>query len=206
MRSTPGRPTPLTAPEISVLVVEDDAMVRDWVRLALGSSEFRVAASASSAAEALELAPRRRPQLVLTDYRLPDLTGAELVRELRKRGDATPAVVMTANAERGFNERVREAGGQGSVLKTGRIDELLAALRAVAGGETSFDARHPKRAIGEAALSPREREVLRLVAAGSTNREIAAQLGIGDETVKTVLARTFAKLGARKRAEAVAAA
>jgi DNA-binding CsgD family transcriptional regulator len=92
------------------------------------------------------------------------------------------------------------------VLKTGRAQELLSALRLVAGGATAFDSRHPRREPGRAALSPREREVLRLVAAGATNKQIAAALSVGDETVKTLLARTFAKLGVRRRAEAVAAA
>ena len=92
------------------------------------------------------------------------------------------------------------------MLKSGRSAELLEALRIVCGGGTSFDARHPPRPSGQAALSPREREVLRLVAAGSTNKEIAEQLQIGDETVKTLVSRTFAKLGVRRRAEAVAAA
>jgi DNA-binding NarL/FixJ family response regulator len=196
----------LPGAELSVLLVEDDAMVRDWVRLALGGSEFRLAGTASTAAEALELARRRRPDLLLSDHRLPDGVGTELVRDLRRAGLGFAAIVMTANPERGFNEAAREAGAQGTALKSGKVDELLAALRAVAAGEHAFDARHPPRARGRGALSPREREVLRLVAAGSTNREIAVELGVGDETVKTLLSRTFAKLGVKRRAEAVDAA
>jgi DNA-binding CsgD family transcriptional regulator len=92
------------------------------------------------------------------------------------------------------------------VLKSGSVAELLGALRTVVAGGESCDVRHPRRRSGEAALSPREREVLRRVAAGATNREIASELGVGDETVKTLLARTFAKLGVHRRAEAVSAA
>ena len=132
--------------------------------------------------------------------------GTELVRELRRRGLVAPALLMTANSERGFNEEVRDAGAQGTVLKTGRSDELLAALRSLGEGNRPFDARYPKRAPGRAALSPRERQVLSLVALGRTNREISEALGVGDETVKTLLGRTFVKLGARRRAQAVAAA
>jgi DNA-binding NarL/FixJ family response regulator len=189
--------------EESVLLVDDDAMVRDWVRLALRDSEFRLAGEAESAAAAAELVERRRPDVLLVDYRLPDQVGTELVRELRRRGVTTPAVVMTANYRRGFNEAAREAGAQGSALKTGSADELLATLRAVLEGRSCFDSRHPRRAPGQAALSPREREVLRLVAEGATNRQVAAKLAVGDETVKTLLARTFAKLGVTRRAEAV---
>ena len=192
--------------EVSVLLIEDDPMVRSWVRLALQGSEFRLAGEAATAAEALGLADRRATDLLLVDYRLPDGVGTELVRGLRRQGVSTPAVLMTANVERGFNEMAREGGAQGTVLKTGKAEDLLAALRAVYRGEQAFDGRHPRRPPGRAALSPREREVLRLVAAGATNLEIAAVLDVGGETVKTLVARTFSKLGVRRRAEAVSIA
>jgi DNA-binding CsgD family transcriptional regulator len=76
----------------------------------------------------------------------------------------------------------------------------------LAQGETTFDSRHPRRSAGRAALSPREREVLKSVAGGATNREIAEALDIGEETVKTLVTRVFQKLGVHKRAEAVSAA
>ena len=192
--------------ELTVLIVEDDAMVRDWIRLSLEGSEFRVVGVAHTAAEVPDLIDRRRPALLLLDYRLPDGMGTELLRDLRQSGVDTPALLMTANEQSGFNEAARDAGAQGTALKSGRVNELLEPLRAVARGDSAFDARHPQRAPGRAALSPREREVLQLVAAGSTNKEIAAALSIGGETVKTMLARTFAKLGVKRRAEAVAEA
>lgn len=188
--------------EYAVLLIEDDAMVRAWLRLALQRSEFRVAGEASTVAGARELLDRRRPDVLLVDQRLPDLSGTEFVKELRRGGLDALVVMMTANPERGFNEAAQEAGAQGTVLKGGQ-DELLAALRRVVAGEVAFDVRHPRRPRGQAPLSAREREVLSHVARGATNREIAFALQIGDETVKTVLARAFAKLGARRRAEAV---
>jgi len=191
---------------LSVLLVEDDAMVSGWVRMAFESTEIRLAGVAASAAEALALAARRQVDVLLVDYRLPDGRGTELVRDLRLNGVSAPALLMTANAEDGFNEAAREAGAQGTVLKTGSADELVEAIRRVHKGEAAYDARHPRRAAGKTALSPREREVLRLVASGSTNQQIARQLGVGPETVKTLLARTFSKLGVRRRAEAVSAA
>lgn len=191
---------------ISVVLIDDDSMVRGWVRLALQDTEFRIAGEASNAETALELVRRRRPELLLVDYRLPDQVGTELVRELRRQGVSTPAVLMTATAARGFNEAARDAGAQGTALKSGRVDELLTTMREVLAGEAPFDSRHPRRPPGRGALSPRERDVLRLVAEGATNREIAARLGIGDESVKTLLSRTFAKLGTRRRAEAVSVA
>jgi DNA-binding NarL/FixJ family response regulator len=194
------------ARQFSVLVIDDDAMVRNWVKLALEGSEFRVVGEAATGGEVAELVQRRAPEILLVDYRLPDSTGTELLRDLRLQGIALPAVLMTANAERGFNEAAREAVAQGSVLKTGSAQELLDALRLVADGRPAFDLRHPQRAQGRAALSPREREVLRLVAAGATNRDVADALGVGMETIKTLMARTFAKLGASRRAEAVSEA
>jgi DNA-binding NarL/FixJ family response regulator len=189
-----------------VLVVEDDAIVRAWVRLALKGSEFSVGGEAPSTAEALDLVARRRSDVLLVDHRLPDRFGTELIRQLRQDGNRTPAVLIAARAEPGLNEAAREAGAQGSVLKRGSAEELLTTLRRVVGGDEAFDPRHPRRAPQHGALSPREREVVRLLTTGATNREISEQLGIGAETVKTLLARSYVKLGVSRRAEAIAAA
>ena len=191
---------------LRVLLVDDDALVRDWLRLALDGSSFTLAGAAAASAEALELVERERPDLLIVDYRLEDGLGTELVRELRRRGVDAPAIVVTASRVRGLNELARAAGVQGTLLKTGEREELFALLHAVGSGKRVFDPRHPRQPTGRAVLSPREREVLRLVAAGSTNREIAEELGVGAETVKTLLTRTFAKLGAHRRAEAVSIA
>lgn len=126
-----------------VLVVDDDAMVRRWAELSLDGSEFRLAGEASSIAEAVEVSERCAPDLLLVDFRLPDGVGTDLVRVLRLRNVRAPALLMTATRNEGLNEAALEAGAQGTVLKTGSRDELLAALRAVAQGERTFDSRHP---------------------------------------------------------------
>ena len=180
--------------------------MRAWIRAALEGGEFLVAGEAPTIAEALELASRRHADLLLVDHRLPDRFGIELVRELRRSGDRTPAVMIAARAEPGLNEAAREAGAQGTVLKRGSADELLETLRRVARGEQSFDPRYPRRSARAGTLSPRERDVIRLVTTGATNREISEKLGIGAETVKTLLSRSYAKLGVSRRAEAIAAA
>jgi DNA-binding NarL/FixJ family response regulator len=194
-----------------VLVVDDDAVVRAWVRLSLEGTEFYVAGEAATAEEAHTLVGRRRPKVLLVDLHLGgkgSTSGIELVRELRLQGEPANAVVMTARPEPGLNELARSAGVQGTVLKRGRANDLLDALRAVISGASTFDPDHPTARLDEggAPLSRRELEVLGLVAAGATNNEIAAGLGIGEETVKTLLARAYTKLGVRRRAEAVAAA
>ena len=119
---------------------------------------------------------------------------------------SAPALLITANPEAGLNELARESGVQGVVRKRGSRDDLLAALRRVTGGETLADADNPPRRAGRAALSPREREVLQPVATGLTNPEISEQLGVGVETVKTLLERSFRKLGVSGRTEATAEA
>ena len=198
-------------PHVSVLVVDDDAVVRAWVRLSFEGSEFYVAGQAATAQAARALVERRRPSLLLVDLHLGgrgSTNGIDLIRELRVAGEPVAAVVMTARPEPGLNEVARDAGAQGTVLKRGRADDLLTVLRSVAEGGSTFDPEHPRvrASNGKRSLSKREREVLGLVAAGATNSEIARQLGIGEETVKTLLARAYAKLGVRRRAEAVAAA
>jgi two-component system, NarL family, nitrate/nitrite response regulator NarL len=184
-------------------LIDDDAIVRAWVRLALEGSEFRVVGDAHDGRAALDMLERRRPELLVIDYRLPDLRGTELVRSLRRQGRTTPALIITATPEPGLNETVLEAGAQGVVLKRGNPDELMLALREITAGRPVTDPDHPRRPRDHAPLAPRERDVLRLAAAGSTNHEIAGELGLGSETVKTLLSRAFAKLEARNRTEAV---
>lgn len=194
------------AGDFPLLLVEDDAMVREWLELVFASTEFRVAGAAPDIAGASMMASRRRVDLLLVDYHLPGARGTTLVRDLRRIGVTAPALMMTANVEPGFNELVREAGAQGTVLKTGSADEILGALRILREGGTAFDLRHPRRPAHHEVLTPRERDTVRLLGSGMTNREIAVELGIGVESVKTLLARAFVKLGVRRRAEAVAAA
>jgi DNA-binding NarL/FixJ family response regulator len=193
----------LSSDDVAVLVVEDDAMVRGWVRLSLKGEGYGIVGEAATPEEAVELVERRGPQVLLVDFHLGRASGTKLVRDLRERGVTVPIILMTANAQAGFNEAADEAGAQGTFLKTGSVDELLATLASVLEGRRAFDPRHPQRPPGRAALSPREREVLRLVASGSTNREIALTLEVGEEAVQTLVAQTFAKLGVRRPAEAV---
>lgn len=187
----------------AVLVVEDDAIVRSWVREALRAGTYRIAGEASTAAEAEELIRRRHYDVLLVDQFLPDKLGTELVRAVRRSGDERPAVLMTARPHPGLNETAREAGAQASLVKSSNIDRFVEVLDSVLDGRGIFDAGHPRRPEGEAPLAPRECEVLALVAAGRTNRQVAADLGISGETVKTLLERAYTKLGVHRRAEAV---
>jgi DNA-binding NarL/FixJ family response regulator len=192
---------------VPVVLIDDDAMARSWLRLSLRDSEFTVEHEATTAEQALALIESRPgPWLLLVDHRLPDASGVELLRDLRTRDIEVAAVLLATTAEPGLNEAARDAGAQGTLLKTGSRSELLEALRSVELGESAFDSRHPRRHPICSKLTPREREVLSLVAEGATNGEIASVLGIGIETVKTLLRRSFAKLGVQRRVQAVWAA
>jgi DNA-binding NarL/FixJ family response regulator len=203
MRRTVGD---MASAAVEVLLVDDDAIVRSWLRASLAGSEFRVAGEAATLDAAVDLLARRHIDVLLVDFHLAGTSGVELLRDLRGRGILTAAVVMTASPEPGLNETAREAGAQGVMLKSARPEDMLAALRAVAAGESSFDPAHPPRPTTLAPLGRREREVLTLIGSGLTNREIAERLELGEETVKTHLERVYAKLGVSRRAEAVAAA
>ena len=191
---------------ISVLLAEDDALVRSWVRLCLRRTGFRVAAEAASGAEAVELAGRRAVDVLLVGYRLPDRPGTEVVSELRRSGSEAPALLMATETQRNLDDGIEDASEYGPVVTKGNTDELLKALENLRHTIHGRPPRQAGRPAARTALSPRERQVLTLVAAGRTNREISEILGVGEETVKTLLGRTFVKLGARRRAEAVAAA
>ena len=189
--------------EISVLVVDDDAIVRDWVRQALTGTEFRIAGEAGTSAEALELLRRRRADVLLTDHWLPDdQLGTELVRVFRREGVKLPVVLMTAHPERGLNESAREVGIQASIVKSSDPSGLVSALRSVIEGRGFFDPQHPKRKEGEAPLAPRERDVIKLVAEGMTNKEIGQQLSIAEDTVKKHVQNLIWKLRAADRTQA----
>jgi DNA-binding NarL/FixJ family response regulator len=186
-----------------VLLVDDDAMVRAWLRLQLDGPEIFLVAEAYSAESALAELETSAPQILIIDQRLPDGPGSDFVRVLRQRGDRRRILMITAGRQEGFNELARHSGANGTLVKNSDPEQLMAALRSLRAGRTWFDPRHPT---GGPTLSPREREAIRLVADGKTNREIAVELGIGEQTVKTMLTRAFVKLGVRRRAEAISEA
>jgi two-component system nitrate/nitrite response regulator NarL len=187
------------------LLVDDDPLVGEWIKHALSGSPFRLVGEASDANAAVALIDRHKPEVLLIDYRLGDLRGTQFLRDLRLSGVQAVAILMSAGHQPGLNEAAREASAQGTLLKSIDASELLSVLRVVAEGGSSFDRRHPLRPAGERALSSREREVLRLLADGATNRQISTALVVTPETVKTLVNRLFGKLGVHSRAAAVTA-
>ncbi len=198
------------------MVVDDHPVVRDGLRGMLGTQpDFEVVGEAAGGAEALTVVHAERPDVVLTDLRMPEPSGGTLIRLLLERVPATRILVLTTHDTDSDVLPAVEAGAIGYLLKDAPREELFRAVRAAARGETVLSPSvatlllsrvRPGRPPAETRLSAREREVLALIAQGRTNREAAAALFISEATVKTHLVHIYAKLGVPDRASAVSAA
>ncbi|SDR71715.1 response regulator [Microterricola viridarii] len=205
---------------IRVLVADDHPIVRSGiVGLLRGAADLEVVGEAHDGAEAVRLAAQLTPDLVLMDLRMPVLDGVAATAQIMGAGDGAPRVLILTTYD--TDELILgaiEAGAGGYLLKAAPQEEILAGVRAVAAGETvlapSIAAKLVQRVRADAAgggaaasagpaLSPRELEVLRLVAAGRSNPRIASELFIGEATVKTHLLHVFEKLEVGDRTRAV---
>jgi DNA-binding NarL/FixJ family response regulator len=186
---------------LRVLVVDDHDVVQWGFRVLLGEQPWvERCLAARTAAEALELTRSYRPDVALVDLFLAGESGAELCESIRSASPET-RVLLISGAGRMSAAAARAAGASGFVSKDTDAMEVVGAVRAVGMGMTQFQ---PKAQQPEPLpLSDREREVLELIAAGSTNREIAARLYLSPHTVKEHTSALYRKLGARNRAEAV---
>ncbi|MBI3966718.1 MAG: response regulator transcription factor [Chloroflexi bacterium] len=199
---------------IRVIVVDDHPVVRQGLSAILGfESDIEVVGQAADGAEAVRLIRELRPDVVLLDLRMPKLSGVEVMREVRP---ALPQVrflvVTTFDADADIGPALA-AGSNGYLLKDASPEDLLRAVRSLAQGGAALQpgvaARLLERMSGgvpNEELSSRELEVLRLVVAGRSNKAIALNLRLSENTVKSHLSHIFAKLGVQSRAEAVATA
>ncbi|MGW3660267.1 response regulator [Streptomyces sp. NPDC005151] len=203
-----------SARTITLIVVDDHPVVRDGLRGMFESAPgFEVLGEAANGVEGIELAAELDPDVVLMDLRMPGGGGVAAIAELTRRGARSKVLVLTTYDTDSDTLPAIEAGATGYLLKDAPREELFTAVRAAADGRTVLSPAVASRlvsrvrtpgAAGHEALSAREREVLELVAKGTSNREIAAELFISEATVKTHLTHIFAKLGAKDRAAAVA--
>jgi DNA-binding NarL/FixJ family response regulator len=196
-----------------LLVVDDHPVVRDGLSsLFARDPEFEVLGEAGDGAEAVRLAQQLRPDVVLMDLRMPGMDGVTAITELGRKGVAARVLVLTTYDTDSHVLPAIEAGATGYLLKDAPRAELLRAVRAAARGEAvlspaaAAQLMKKVRSPGAGLLSQREREVLELVASGTTNREAAARLFLTEATVKTHLLHIYAKLGVSDRAAAVAEA
>jgi DNA-binding NarL/FixJ family response regulator len=202
-----------------VLVADDDDLMRaGLVELLSGEREIEIVGQAKTGREAVERARRLRPNVVLMDVRMPDLNGIEATRELTRASPDARILILTTFEQDDYIFGALRAGASGFLLKRTRPEELIAAVHTVGAGESLLSPSVTTRVIDRMAqqpspdlagratlaeLTPREREVLELVAGGLSNREIAKQLVIEDATVRSHIRRILMKLDLRDRVQIV---
>jgi DNA-binding NarL/FixJ family response regulator len=196
---------------LRVLVVDDHPIVLDGVALALQRTSFLdLAGYARTGREAISAAELFRPDVVLLDLRLPDMLAPEVIRGLLAKDPTIKIIIFTAYPEHAAVADALAAGAHGMVVKDAERADLVDVVRRVAAGErvvcTDDGGRLLSRKLREHGLTRREYEILRHVAMGETNPEIAGSLGLTRNTVKTYLQRAMEKLGAHNRVEALARA
>jgi DNA-binding NarL/FixJ family response regulator len=196
---------------ITILLADDHAVVRQGLRAILGAeADVRLVGDAADGQEALRLAERLEPDVLVLDLMLPGLNGFEVTRQVRKRVPRTRIVILTMHTDPAYAAEALRAGATGYVAKDADAAELLAAVRAAAVGERYLSPALPAAALeaGEPAdpyeaLTPREREVLQLTAEGHTAAGVAAKLHISVRTVETHRAHVLQKLGLKNEKEMV---
>jgi len=196
---------------VRVLVVDDHPVVHDGVALLVERTRsVTMAGYARSGREAIDLAGQLKPDVVLLDLRLPDMLGSEAVRAIRRRAPGAAVLIFTAHPDHAALQAAREAGAAGMVVKDVTRSDLAEAITRAARGETlPWDpdgAEATAARLARFGLTRREYDVLRRVAMGETNAEIAAATFLSRNTVKTYLQSALQKLGARNRVEAIARA
>ncbi|MEU6721383.1 response regulator transcription factor [Nonomuraea sp. NPDC046802] len=200
---------------VRLVIVDDHPVVRDGLRgMFVEQADVEIVGEAADGEQGLAVAVRERPDVVLTDLRMPGLGGAEFIRALAERVPSARVLVLTTYDGDDDVLPAVAAGAIGFLLKDSPREEVFRAVRAAAVGETVLSPAVASRLLDQvrrptprpAELSERERTVLALVARGCTNKEAAAALFISETTVKTHLAHIYTKLGVSDRASAVATA
>jgi two-component system response regulator DesR len=189
---------------ISVVIAEDQGMVLGALAALLGiEPDIRVIGQAKDGKEALRLTLKHRPDVLLADIEMPEMTGLEVAATLKERGAPTRVIILTTFARPGYLRRAMEAGAAGYLLKDSPAATLADAVRRAHAGLRAIDPELAAEAwTEEDPLSDRERQVLRLAAEGSTSGEIAMTLHLSEGTVRNYLSEAISKLGAGNRVEA----
>jgi DNA-binding NarL/FixJ family response regulator len=217
-----GRDNRRVSEKIRVLVADDQTLVRTGFRVILeAEGDIEVVAEAADGAEAIRQARLVSPDVILMDIRMPEVDGLTATEEILRQDDPPTIVVLTTFDQNEYVYRALRAGAAGFLLKDAPSSRLIAAVRAAATGDSLIEpsitrrmverfAAPPAPAAGRpaelAALTERELDVLRLIAHGLSNAEIAATLVVAETTVKTHVARILTKLGVRDRVQAVVVA
>ncbi len=200
---------------IRILLADDHAVLRAGLRALLAAqADLEVVGEASDGAEAVRLAQTLRPDVIVMDIGMPGVGGIDATARIKRELPVAKVLILSMHDDRGYLRQVLRAGASGYVLKQAADTELLAAIRAAARGEVFLDPAVAKALVEEViqpapagretpALSDREREVLRLLARGHTNQQVADRLCVSVKSVETYKARLMEKLGLKGRAELV---
>jgi DNA-binding NarL/FixJ family response regulator len=185
-----------------LLLVEDHVLVRQSIRAFLQSVALEVVGEASTGIEAVQLARQLQPDLVIMDLHLPEMSGIEATRRIRRDSPTIRVIALTAYNEKAYQRALREAGADGFVLKTAQFSELLDVIQKVMATQQAPlpEASHTDTS---SFLTEREREVLVCAARGWPNKQIGSHLDISDRTVQVHLQTIYQKLGVTNRTEAV---
>ena len=201
------------SPPVRVMLVDDHRMLRDGLRRSMEDQGFDVVGEASNGQEAVRLAQQLEPDVILMDVTMPFLDGVEATRLIHRARPAMPVVMLTMHADSDVMSRAIQAGAVGYLVKDCSTEEVAAAVRTAASGESALSPDIASSMLDEVyrveggggthIISSREEEVLQLVADGLSLPEVAAQLYISVKTVKNHLASIYSKLEARDRTQAV---
>jgi len=193
---------------IRVLCVDDHPLLREGIAALIGNqTDMQLVAEASNGREALELFRTHRPDITLMDLQMPEISGIDALSSIRGEFPDARIIILTTHAGDVQVSRAFEAGARAYLLKGSLRKELLEPIRAVHAGKKRLSSEVAIEITEHATddtLTPREIDVLRLVAGGNANKEIAAQLSLTEETVKSHIRSILGKLGARDRTHAVA--
>ena len=194
-------------------IIDDHEVLREGLEILLGDAGLEIVATAGNAATAMDLVALTDPDVALIDVRLPDASGIDLTRELVARRPQLGVLLYTGDSDTDLLYEGLASGARGYLLKSGSTTELVQAIEQVGGGGTFVDPRLDQIVAGDrgtpggaSQLSPREREVMRKMAAGGTAEAVADDLGLSVETVRTHVRNAIRKLGARNRVHAIALA
>jgi len=198
---------------MNVLLVDDHKVVRDGVRFMLSDVEgLEIVGEADSAETMFDIIESTPVDVILLDIRMNGMTGLEALERLSVEFPQISVLMMSMHDQPGYVRRALELGASGYLLKSAGRDEIIAAIEAASEGETYIHGSLIEPLLADVAgaansvprLSPREHQVLQLIADGSENKQIARELGLSEATVKTYIRGVFERLGVSSRAEAVA--
>ena len=203
--------------KLRIILAEDHETIRDGLKLLVNSrSDMEVIGEADNGRKALQLADETSPDVVVMDISMPELNGLQATKKLKEKCPKVNVLILTRHTEPGYLQELLQAGASGYVLKQSKSEELIRAILAVAAGQTYLDPAVTERAVTQlresgqdtrkvhnANLTAREADVLRLIALGYVNKEVAARLNLSVKTVEAHKSNAMNKMGMKSRVDIV---